>query len=378
MDPYNQARAQADDLTDADLLALRLGMARASSACAALKAAPEGFVHDAAQLVALGRLCLFGRQFEPARTTLLEYLGLASPTQRELGLVLLSRAFLGLNNLYNAHAQVRSLLSDYPYDAQIHLAADQVIGATEGMNPDFTTLAMELCAKQRTATLPLLENGKALTGTDGDAPASTLYADALRCETLARSIGDHSANDTMEELRAIVRKPIWQKTAEFAPMQEALARAETVGQPSPLNLLHAREVHSKGTATPRTISLTGGPVLLVPFTLWSPSAPSLIRDIAKSSSHRTNYAVTSWSANTGGEDLTSPSMAEALRTWRQSLPAHVSLLIVPSAELRAFHARQFPAGIAIQNGKVTFNAALTDEGAVRMMLGSVQAEKSKP
>jgi len=50
---------------------------------------------------------------------------------------------------------------------------------------------------------------------------------------------------------------------------------------------------------------------------------------------------------------------------------------VPDVELRALHASQFPAGIAIQNGKVTFNAALTDEGAVRMMLGSVQAGVAK-
>jgi hypothetical protein len=378
MDPYNQARAQADDLTDADMLALRLGMARASSECVALKAAPEGFVHDAAQLLALGRLCLFGRQFELARTTVLEYLALASPTQRELALVLLGRAFLGLNNPYNAHAQVRSLLSDYPYDAQIHIAADQVISATEGMNPDFTDLAMELCAKQRAATLPLLKSGKALTGSDGDVPASALYADALRCETLARSIGDKSANDTMEQLRAIVREPIWQKTAEFAPMQEALARTETVGQPSPLGMLHAREVRAKGPFLPRTVPLTKGPVLLVPFTLWSPSASSMVREIAKSSALCTIYAVTSWSANTGGEDMASASMAAALRTWQQSLPARVSLLILPDAELHAFHASEYPAGIAVQNGKVTFNAGLTDEGAVRMMLGSVHAESPKP
>jgi hypothetical protein len=378
MDPYNQARAQADDLTDADMLALRLGMVRASSDCIALKAAPESFVHDAAQLMALGRLCLFGRQFEPARTTLLEYLTLASPAQRELGLVLLARAFLGLNNPYNALAQVRSLLSDFPYDAQIHFAADQVIGASEGMDPDSTTLAMELCAKQRAATLPLLENGKALAGPDGDAPASTLYADALGCEILARSIGDKSANDTMERLRAIVSKPIWQKTAEYAPMQEALARAETVGQMSPLNLLHAREVRATGPLLPRALPLTKSPVLLVPFTLWSPSAISLVQNIARSSPRSTIYAVTSWCANTGSQDSASASMMAALRTWRQSLPAHVSLLVVPDAELRAFHASQYPAGIAIQNSKVTFNAALTDEGVVRMMLGSVQAGKSKP
>lgn len=378
MDPYNQARAQANDLTDADMLALRLGMARASSDCVAIKAAPEGFVHDAPQLLALGRLCLFGRQFEPARTTLLECLAVASPTQRELALVLLARAFLGLNNPYNAHAQVRSLLSDYPYDAQIHIAANQVISATEGTNPDFTDLAMELCAKQRAATLPLLKSGKALTGTDGDVPASALYADALRCGALARSIGDKSANDTMEQLRAIVRDPIWQKTAEFAPMQEALARTETVGQALPLATLHGREVLAKGPFLPRTVPLTKGPVLLVPFTLWSPSASSMVREIANASPQATIYAVTSWSANTGGEDIASASMATALRTWRQSLPLHVSLLIVPDAELRAFHASEYPAGIAIQNGRVTFNAALTDEGAVRMMLGSIQAGSPKP
>jgi hypothetical protein len=378
MDPYNQARAQADDLTDADVLALRLGMARASGDCVALKAAPEGFVHDAAELLALGRLCLFGRQFEAARTTMLEYLAVAPTTQRELALVLLGRAFLGLNDPYNAQAQVRSLISDYPYDAQIHIAADQVISAAEGMNPDFTYVAMELCANQKAATLPLLKSGKALTGVNGDASASTLYADALRCAALARSIGDKSANDTMEQLRAIVREPIWQKTAEFAPMQEALARTETVGQPSPLTMLHAREVPAKGAFLPRSMPLTKGPVLLVPFTLWSPSATSLVREIAKASPQATIYAVTSWSANSGGEDVATASMTAALRTWRQGLPAPVSLLIVSDAELRAFHASEYPAGIAIQKGRVRFNAGLTDEGAVRMMLGSIQGESTKP
>jgi len=36
MDPFNQARAQNNDLTDADRLALSMGMARASRDCVAL------------------------------------------------------------------------------------------------------------------------------------------------------------------------------------------------------------------------------------------------------------------------------------------------------------------------------------------------------
>jgi hypothetical protein len=382
MDPYNQARAQSGDLTEADTLALRLGMTRASHDCVALAATAQDFTSDADQLLTLSRLCLFGQQFETARVMAVKYLALPAPPEREMALILLVRAYLGLKEPYSAEPQLLSLLRDYPYDAQIHVAADQVISQSESVGSapesDFKQMTIEICDQQTGATLPLLKLGKSLHGRDGDVPANVLYADALRCATLVRGLEDSSANDTLRQLTEIVRQPIWQHTAELFPMEEALARVQMAGGTTPLDLLLAHQITANGAMLPRAISLKHGVVLLAPFTLWSPSAIERIRDLFLSAPKRSVYAITSWRANTGGQDAPSPEMVAALRVFQKSLPSGVPLLVVPDAELRSFHVDQFPAGIALREGIVLSNAILADEGAEHVTLRAIQAESPKP
>jgi len=370
MDPFNQARAQNNDLTDADRLALSMGMARASRDCVALSAATELDVRPDERL-ALGRLCLFGQQFEPARAALVGYLALPAPAEREAALILLERAFLGLDEVGSAYAQVLSLVQDYSYDGQIHAAADLTISANEGGAPDpaneMNKEAMDLCEKQRDATLPLLVQGKAL----GDVPPSELYADALRCVAVARSVGDHGADETLNKLAAIAGEPVWEHTAELALMQQALARAEMLGKPAPVAALHGHQVNLAGGVTARVVPLGHGTVILVAFTLWSPSAAERIRALVALAPAHSVYAVTSWAANTGGEDASSPSAAAALVAWKKTIPAQVPVLIVPDAELQRFHVDQFPAGVAIREGRVDSNMVLADGGAVRMMVAGM-------
>ncbi|MGO8932372.1 MAG: hypothetical protein ACLQDA_01560, partial [Terracidiphilus sp.] len=127
MDPFIQARSQNGDLTEADKLALSLGMTHAARDCLALTAAPQPAALNPTEQLALGRLCIFGQQYEPARSVLVDYLALPSPPDREAALVLLVRAFVGLESPGSATIQVLSLFRDYPYDAQIHIAADEAI-----------------------------------------------------------------------------------------------------------------------------------------------------------------------------------------------------------------------------------------------------------
>jgi hypothetical protein len=86
-------------------------------------------------LLALGELCIFGQQFAPARSALLAYLAIPQLPERQLAVVLLIRALLGLKELDGADLQIDSLLRDYPYDAQTHFAIDQVIEAREAAAP---------------------------------------------------------------------------------------------------------------------------------------------------------------------------------------------------------------------------------------------------
>lgn len=275
MAPFVAAKAQPNDLTDADQFALGIGKAQATRDCLAISAHASPFAGNGKELLALGELCLFGDQYEPARATLVQYLAFPDPPERKLVLVLLIRALLGLNEPDGARLQVSSLLRDYPYDAQIHFAIDQVIDAMEAAkspNPFQPVQVLQLCQQQNAVTLPLLSSGKALEGKEISASASTLFIDAVRCAGLARSLSGPgskerpsanppSANpmemqlaqelhqvsqqvDTLQQLSAIVRQPDWAGKADLAPMQAALARQLMVGVRAPLSALHA---HVLGT-----------------------------------------------------------------------------------------------------------------------------------
>jgi len=368
--PFNAAKAQPDDLTDADRFALEDGMAHASRDCVAISANPSTFASNENELIALSQLCIFGQQYEPARSTLVTYLSLPNPAERKLALVLLVRAFLGLNQPDSAEPQVRSLLRDYPYDAQTHFAIDQVLDALEGASTFDNYLAVGLCTTQNAATLPLLETGKALTGKELSASASVLFADAVRCAAVDSELGKSQLHDNMHRLSAIVAMPDWAATADQAPMQAALARQQMVGTRAPMILLRGSEL-SNHTLVPRTVPLEHGTVLLMPFTLWSPSAYNVALALSKSKPNQHIYAITSWSANTGREDAPSNQILAALRSWQQPLPPQISMIVVPDSTLQAFHAESFPAGIAIREGMVRSNSVLSSRGAERLLSQSL-------
>ena len=377
MAPFNAAKAQPGDLTDADKLALGIGMARATRDCLALSAENSTLATDPKELLALAELCIFGQQYEPARATLVKYLALPEPPERKLALVLLIRALLGLNAPDSAEPQVRSLLRDYAYDAQIHFAIDQVIDGLEARSAWANQLALQLCATQDAVTLPLLARGEALEGKEISASPSELFADGVRCAALAKELGKVSTPDTLPQLGKIAQQPDWEGTADLAPMRAALSRQMSVGARAPLAELHGY-VFSNGKLVTRSISLGRGNIVLLPFTLWAPSASDVAIQLGRLAPQQRVYAITSWSANTGRPDAPSREILMALNSWRQNLPPHILMLIVPDSELRAFKADSFPGGIVIRDGIVRWNSAISSQGAERLLVHALQGRAERP
>jgi hypothetical protein len=405
MAPFSAAKAQPGDLTDADKFALGIGMAQASRDCIALSADMSAFATDEKELIALSELCIFGRQYEPARATLVKYLALPEPPERKLALVLLVRVLLGLGEPDGAYLQISSLLHDYPYDAQTHFAIDQVIDAMEDSreNPVQGLQLLQLCDQQNVATLPLLANGKALEGKEISASASVIFSDAIRCAALAKAFDEtpprdsifrdakgaptgglseelrklSAQDDKMHELTTIAQQPNWAGTADLAPMQAALKRQQMVGARVPLNSLHGQVV-SNNTLVPRTVLLTRGTLLLFPFTLWSPSAADLALSLTTLAPHQPIYAITSWSANTGRDEAPPKLILMALHMWQQTAPPHFTVVVVPDAELSAFHADSFPAGIVIRDGVVRSNSVLSSRGAEKMLIRTLTDRTKSP
>jgi hypothetical protein len=365
--PFQAARAQPDDLTDADKFALQIGIARASLDCRALSSNTSSLGADEKELIALGELCLFGQEYVPARAALTKYLALPQPPERKRAMVLLVRALLGLNDQGSAELVVRSLLHDFPYDAETHFAIDQVIDASEGLSEGFNKMAFNLCATQNAVTLPLLASGKVLEGKEATVSASVLFNDAVRCVSLAKGRDEPAGQEAMHSLTAIVQMQSWQGTADYSPMQESLKRQQMVRAQVPLSSLHGLTL-TNGKLAPRLISLSRGTVLLLPFVLWSPSASEEAGRLARLAPQQPIYAITSWSANTGREDVLSNQIATALREWQRALPAQVHMVIVPDVELSVFHVDSFPAAIVIREGTVRWNDILSSQGAERMLL----------
>jgi hypothetical protein len=369
--PLNEARAQQNDLTEADKFALGVGIGMASRDCLALSADVSALETNAKEVLSLGELCLFGQQFEPARASLTKYLVLPDASNKKQALLLLVRAHLGLNQPASAAAEIKSLLTDYPYDAQIHFATSQVIDAAEGVDATFDKLALHLCETQSAITLPLLVSGKAVEGKDVGASSSVLFSDAVRCAALPKGSGVSANPPGLQALIDVAQQKNWTGTADLSPMQAALARQMMVGSKVPLKSLHGYVIN-KNRLVPRTVRLANSTVILMPFTLWSPSAPSVVRDLAKYSAQNRIYAITSWSANTGREDIPSDRILDVLREWQRTLPPTVAVLVIPESELNVFHADSFPAGIVVRDGVVRSNAALSTQGSERLLLGAIE------
>ena len=165
MMPFDQAKRQSDDLTDADRLALKVGGSRAAASC--LRVTPEDVtaMPEPAELLALARLCLFGRQFPQAQKAATRYLQLDLAIGRRSARELLTQAFLGLHDTSNAAIQVRSLLNETSYDASLHTLLMQVVGAGALRRGDWMHLTLDLCAAEISHGFEAARHWQRLSGT---------------------------------------------------------------------------------------------------------------------------------------------------------------------------------------------------------------------
>jgi len=83
--PAQSRKSSTERSNDADKFALGIGIARSSRDCLSLSANLSAFATDPKELLALGDLCLFGQQYEPARASLTKYLSFPQPEERQIG-----------------------------------------------------------------------------------------------------------------------------------------------------------------------------------------------------------------------------------------------------------------------------------------------------
>lgn len=372
MQPFNDARNAPDDLTDADKWALHIGMQRANQQCEVLKIQKL----TGEDLLSLGKLCLLGQDFEPAREALIAYIESATPRSPEVGRLLLLRAFLGLHQITSAESQAESLLSSFPYDASIHIGIDQIVdAAAASMDPGDLAVIPRLNELQMPPILDALAAGGSLTGNGDAVDAAALVRDALRIANDLRLSGKpDAAEKIVGQVSADAAADPIVHSASNPAIQNALTRYAFFQQPSPVRVLHGVELTSAGASLSRTVLLydpnpaahrivrrvgkdtlirmLDDRTLVLVFSLASPaSGPGISKVLAQLAKDNITpglrvVAVTSWAASLG-VDAPDPAALASLRAFRATLPAKLPVLIVPDSELHPFAVDLWPAAILV-------------------------------
>ena len=395
MQPFTNARNSPNDLTEADQWALGVGVARARQSC-------EGLMKEklhGEDLLALGKLCIFGQDFDPARRTLIDYLVLPQPKSLELCRLLLTRAFLGLHSTASAESQIESLLSLYPYDASIHLGIDMVDdSAAASDSVDDLLVIGRLNEQQIPHILDALAHGGNVPASNGDSVDSTLLVrDALRiADALRRSSRQTDADKILAQVKTDIEAPAILNSAFYPAIHNAVTRYELYLQRSPVRSFHAVTLPATGPLVPRVIPLydpdptahrtvrgsgdhtttrmSDDRTLVLVFSLAGPaSSPAIqhiVNDLAKD--HITPglkvVAVTSWAANIG-VDAPTPELLATIRGFRVTLPASLPAYVVPNSELKPFAIDMWPAAILFDGkGRILWlNTLSGSNGSIRQM-----------
>lgn len=400
MQPFTNARTAPDDFTEADRWALGIGIARAREQCELLMKQPL----QGEDLLAMGKLCVFGQDFQPAKQFLTTYLALPQPKAPEVGQLLLTRAFLGLRSVASAESQIESLLNLYPYDASIHLGIDMVIDAAEASDySEDLAFIPRLNELQLPHTLDALAHGASLSGNGDSVDAAMLVRDALRCADADRRTWQAEA---AQKIVAGVMGPISADPlahgAEATALENILARYGMNGRSSPVRAFHGAELMASGTAISRVVPLydsnpaahrivTGSGshtitrmlddrILVLVFSLAGPASSGTISKTMDrlAQDHVTPglkvVAVTSWAANIGVE-TPDPKLLAALRTFRTELPAKLPVFIVPDSELKPFAIDFWPAAILFDGrGRILWlNTLSGSDGSVHQMAREIES-----
>ena len=406
MQPFTNARSSPNDLTEADQWALGIGVARARQSCEAVM---KEKLHGE-DLLALGKLCIFGQDFEPAHRSLVAYLALPQQKSPEVCRLLLTRAFLGLHSTASAESQLESLLSLFPYDASTHLGIDMVVDAAAASDSvDDLLVIGRLNEQQLPHILDALAHGGSVPASNGDSvDPALLVRDALRiAETLRRRSKQADADKIVAQVKTDIEAPAILNSAFYPAIQNTVTRYERYAQRSPVRSFSAATLPVTGPLVPRvlplydpdpaahrivrgsgdhtTIRTLDDRTLVLVFSLAGPSSSPtiqhIVNDLAKD--HITPglkvIAVTSWAANIG-VDAPTPELLATVRALRATLPAALPVYVVPDSELKPFAIDMAPAAILFDGkGRILWlNTLSGSNGSIRQMERDIESPTPLP
>jgi hypothetical protein len=351
MNPYVEARQSPDDLTEADQWALRLSVQRAREQCVAMMP----YDKQDEQLLSLGQLCVLGEKFFQAKQSLENYLLLPQPANAEDARILLIRAEMALKTIHEVDAQARILSATTPYDSKVHATLKFAVDAVESKDAtaDDAVSLVEV-------DLPGLWNALSGPGNLTAADKSMSFdADQLMMDAVGYARVYRDANATgkasalIGKIEALLQTERYANLAALPGTRQAIKRYALFNTKVTAASLQAQGVTMGGILSPNTVPLRGRTTVLIPFSFASPQSGPAIGRIIEAIRNVANvkvYAVTSFHANTGGDDNPSKMVVHALGQFKQALPPEVKMAVLPAGTLASFAIDTYPSVIVI-NGQ---------------------------
>lgn len=348
MSPYVEARQSPDDLTEADQWALRLSVQRAREQCLSMTL----YETQDEQLLSLGQLCVLGEQFFQAKQALANYLLLRKPMNAEDARILLIRAEMGLKTIHEVAAQAKILEETTAYDSKVHATLKFAVDAVESKDAtaDDAVSLVEL-------DLPGLWNALSGPGNLTTADKSISFdADQLMVDAInyARVYRDANATEKSSALigkvESLLHTEQYANPAAMPETHQAFKQYTLFKTRVAAASLKGQEVMAGGLLSPNPIPLRGRTTVLIPFSFAAPQSGPAIGRIIEAIRNIANvkvYAVTSFHANTGGDDSPSRMIVDALRRFKQALPPEVKMIVLPAGTLASFAIDTYPSVIVI-------------------------------
>lgn len=407
MQPFINAHNAPNDLTDADKWALGIAIARGKEQCETLRKQP----FHGEDLLGLGKLCILGQDFDPARQALVPYVILPEAKAPELGRLLLTKAFLGLQDFSSAESQMESLLTLFPYDASIHIGIDLVVDAASASDAvaDLAVIP-RLNQQQLPHILDALAHGGLIPPSNGDTvDAALLVRDALRiADGMRRNSQPDEADKVLAQVAAAASADPLAHSAEAPAIQNALIRYQWFAHPTPIRTFignelppvvgtpthrvllydpdpaaHQTVLHLKPGAT--TIRMKDDRTLVFVFSLAGPACAVAIQQtlagLAKdhAGADLKIVAVTSFAANLG-DDAPNQAALDAIRAFHAELPAALPVFLLPDSELKPFAIDMWPAAILFDgDGQILALETLSGSpGSARQLVHRIESSPFLP
>lgn len=363
MAPFLATRQIPDDLTEADQRALALGRRQAADACQTMDAS----TFAARPALDLARLCLFGRQYEPARRAALQALRLAPVAEQWEAQRLLAEAFLGLNDPENAALRLHDAQPDAHFDPAFYRLMVRALD-DGGLAPD--RIMSWLCHAQLEHALAQLASGKALEDASDTVAPDQMMRDSYFSLALLRARGEEPDATWTTRLQEAAQRPSLRMLVGGKAMELPGRRAALAGQAVvPATISGMFFSAGKPPAT-RTLALHQGDHLLVSGALWLPGMDRQIAQLARITGTTPLLLVSD------AQLPAAASRAEALQQVR-ALQKKMGLpvLLVAAETLTPLLVDIAPSALVLRGGKICLAGELRGAAAAENFRRALRGEK---